>query len=113
MHYYQLLRSDHTSKFVHIYGRTTFSLYLRCISCIRSRGVIRTLSKYMMEPFSEAVAQRCSVKEVLIEISHFHRKTPVPETLFLLVRLSIFASANRGSLGCLSSLKFIILGALF
>ena len=30
----------------------------------------------------EAVAQRCSVKKVFIEISQIHRKAPVPESLF-------------------------------
>ena len=34
------------------------------------------------EHFSEAVAQRCSVKKVFLEISQLHRKTPVPESLF-------------------------------
>ena len=33
--------------------------------------------------------------------------------VMLFIRLSIFASVNRGSLGCLSSLKFIILRPLF
>ena len=31
---------------------------------------------------SEAVAQRCSVKKVLLEISQNFQKTPVPESLF-------------------------------
>ena len=31
----------------------------------------------------------------------------------ILVRLSIFVSVNSGSLGCLSSLKFVILGLCF
>ena len=30
----------------------------------------------------EAVAQRCSVKKVFLEIWKIHRKTPVPESLF-------------------------------
>ena len=30
----------------------------------------------------EAVAQRCSVKKVFVEISQIHRKAPVPESLF-------------------------------
>ena len=34
---------------------------------------------------SEAVVQRCSVKEIFIEISQIHRKTPVPESLFIKV----------------------------
>ena len=32
----------------------------------------------------EAVPQRFSVKEVFLEISQIHRKTPVPESLFLI-----------------------------
>ena len=31
---------------------------------------------------SEAVARRCSVKKVFLEMSQIHRKTPVPESLF-------------------------------
>ena len=31
---------------------------------------------------TEAVARRCSLKKVLLEISQIHRKTPVPEPLF-------------------------------
>ena len=31
---------------------------------------------------TEAVALRCSVKKVFLEISQIHRKTPVPESLF-------------------------------
>ena len=31
---------------------------------------------------SEAVAQRCSVRKVFLEISQNSRKTPVPESLF-------------------------------
>ena len=33
-------------------------------------------------PKAEAVAQRCSVKKVFLEISQIQRKTPVPEFLF-------------------------------
>ena len=32
--------------------------------------------------FTEAVAQRCSVKKMFLEISKVHRKTPMLESLF-------------------------------
>ena len=31
---------------------------------------------------SEAVARRCSVENVFLEVSQIHRKAPVPESLF-------------------------------
>ena len=36
--------------------------------------------------YSKAVARRCSVKKVFLEIHKIHRKTPVPETLFSLLK---------------------------
>ena len=54
---------------------------------------------------AEAVARRCSVKKIFLEISQIHRKTPIPESLSLKV-LTVFCetvfgfleqSANRDS----------------
>ena len=39
-------------------------------------------SRVRVNGTSEAVAQRCSVRKVFLEISQNSRKTPVPESLF-------------------------------
>ena len=39
----------------------------------------------------EAVAQKCSVKKVFLEIRKIHRKTPVPESLSLLKKRQVFS----------------------
>ena len=40
---------------------------------------------------AEVVARRCSVKKLLLKICKLHRKTPVPESLFL---IKLQASGN-------------------
>ena len=37
---------------------------------------------YVSYDYTKAVAQRCSIKKVFLEIPKIHRKTPVPESLF-------------------------------
>ena len=39
-------------------------------------------STEITEEMTEAVVWRCSVQKAFLEISQFHRKTPVPEPVF-------------------------------
>ena len=44
---------------------------------------MNTLNNEAMDEWKvEAVAQRCSLKNVFLEISQIYRKTPVPQFLF-------------------------------
>ena len=56
------------------------------VACLQPASFLHLFSKTSANDCfwrSEAIVQRCSVKKAFLEISQIHRKTLVPESLFL------------------------------